>query len=108
MTGCPTLDLECLIAQSDGTSAPTDTPIGAFELWAADVDETAEYYRYFDADVELSNIAPNGDNVVKADARIRGIEKPFVRIAYTRTSGGGGNSRLTLRAKGLGIMDHYA
>lgn len=87
------LSIQCIIDDGAG-GAPSDTPAGAWELWCS-VDGTT-YTKVDDADAELANIAPNGNNVVSEWAAITDVPGRYAQVRYVRSSGGGGDTSATL------------
>lgn len=87
------VSIQCDIDNGAG-GAPSDTPAGAFELWASVDGET--YTQVTDADAELANIAPNGNNEVHAWAVLSDVPGRYIQLRYARTSGGGGDTSATL------------
>jgi hypothetical protein len=75
-------------------NAPTDTPVGVFELWAS-ADDT-NYSLVPDAAVKLANIAPNGNNVVSSWAVFENAPGTRIKVRWNNTSGGAGDSRCTM------------
>jgi uncharacterized protein YmfQ (DUF2313 family) len=76
-------------------AAPTDTPVGAWELhvsgdgtnWVKDTE--ASYV------TELAKIAPNGNNIVRAVSKLTNVGTMFGRFRYQRTSGGAVDAKVT-------------
>lgn len=88
------VSIQCKIDDGSG-GAPSDTPVGAWELYSS-VDGI-NYSKVSAADAELAKIAPNGNNVVEAFALLSGVPGTSIKIAYNRTSGGAGNSRVRMQ-----------
>lgn len=76
--------------------APSDAPVGTWELWVASDGRTYGQLATQLATAQLANIASNGNNVVRSFAVFRGVPGTHAKIRYKRTSGGGGNSRAML------------
>jgi hypothetical protein len=72
--------------------APTDSPLGTFRVWASP--EEVERWDIEDAHVALDEASPAGDNAVIREAVVlHGVPGSFVWVDYTRTSGGGTNTK---------------
>jgi hypothetical protein len=86
------LAIQCQIDSGVGTaptgSAPSDTPVGTFQLWAAA--GTADFTRLTSTaiDAELAKLAPNGNNLVNAIAIFKGVPGHSAKIIYVYGSGG--------------------
>jgi hypothetical protein len=86
------LSIQCLIDNGVGTaataSAPSDTPVGTFQLWVAA--GQADYVRLTSTaiDAELAKLAPNGNNLVNAMAVFKGVPGHSAKIVYVYGSGG--------------------
>lgn len=94
------LSLQCLIdTVGDGSgNAPSDTPSGVWELWCSADDATFTQLTGTLVTTELAKIAPNGNNKVAAWAVFDGIPGTAVKVRYNATSGGAGDSRVSLHA----------
>jgi hypothetical protein len=90
------VSIQCIIAQADGSSAPSDTPVGVWELYASSDGVTFTQVTGTTVTTELAKIAPNGNNVVKAFAVFDGVPGSSIKIRYNRTSGGGTNATATM------------
>lgn len=89
------LSAQCIIDNGAG-AAPSDTPIGVWRLYGSVDGETFTEIVSSDITTELALIAPNGNNVVGAWAVFTNVPGRYVKLAYDRTSGGGGNSSCTV------------
>ena len=87
------VSIQCIIDDGAG-GAPSDTPAGVFEAYSSS--DGVTYSKVEAADTELTNIAPNGNNVVNAFAIFEGMPGTSLKIRYNRTSGGAGDSRLKM------------
>lgn len=90
------VSIQCRIDNGAG-AAPTDTPVGVWELWVSN--NGNDYIQFTNALVvaELAKIAPNGNNLVEAWAVFDGMPGTSFKLRYNATSGGAGNSRATVR-----------
>jgi len=89
------VSIQCKIAKADG-SAPTDTPVGVWELWVAADGQNFEQFTNAAIVNELAKIAPNGNNVVKAFAVFDGMPGTSFKVRYNRSSGGGTDATTTV------------
>lgn len=87
------LSLRCTIDNGSG-GPPTDAPVGFWELYAGDGDS---YTLVVAAATELAKIHPTGVKL-SAVAIFEDVPGRLVKVPYLRSSGGGGNSRVTLVA----------
>jgi len=76
--------------------APTDTPVGVWELWCSS--NGTDFYQYAPAELvdQLALIAPNGNNLVDAWAVFSNLPGTAVKVRYNATSGGELGSRAVL------------
>jgi hypothetical protein len=89
------LSVQCIIDNGSG-GAPTDTPLGTWRLYSSVDGVTFTELTSVAVTTELALIAPNGNNVVGAWAVFTHVPGRYVKIAYSRTSGGGGDTSATL------------
>jgi hypothetical protein len=87
--------IQVLIDNGAG-GAPTDTPVGVWELHASGDGKRFTPVAYANLTTELARIAPNGNNLVDAWAIITGLPGCAIKLRYLRTSGGGTNARATV------------
>mgnify|MGYP003290703857 CR=1 FL=1 len=76
--------------------APTDTPLGTIELYASARGQRFTLLSSSALSSELAKLAPAGNAIVDGWAIVTGVPGTAIKLRYKRTSGGGGNSRLTL------------
>lgn len=86
-------DISIFQMHDDGAgSSPTDSPAGQ---WSLEVSPNgAAWYVFAEASSALASLAPSSSASAKSVV-VRGVPGKFARLSYARTSGGGGNSRLT-------------
>ena len=89
------IDIQCVIDNGSG-GAPSDSPVGVWELWCSGDGTTFSPYTTSAIVTELAKIAPNGNNVVSAYAVIPGVPGLYVKLRYNQTSGGGTNAKATV------------
>jgi len=90
------LDIHVSIDNGAGI-APTDTPVGVWELWCSS--NGVDFYLYNPAAVisELALIAPNGNNLVDAWAVFANVPGTAVKVRYNASSGGATSARAILQ-----------
>ena len=89
------VSIYCAIDNGAGI-APTDTPVGVWELWVSA--NGTDFYQITSAAIvaELALIAPNGNNLVSAWAVFANVPGYLAKIRYNATSGGATSARATL------------
>lgn len=85
------LSVQVVIDNGAG-AAPSDTPVGLWTLWASTDGVDFSQLDAAAVTTELAVIAPNGNNVVSECAVFQNCPGRYVKVAYARTSGGGGNT----------------
>lgn len=82
------LSIQCLIDNGTDGVNPSDSPVGAWQLWST-MDGT-NYTRLTSTaiDAELAKIAPNTNTAVNAVATFAGVAGTSCKVIYKRTSGG--------------------
>jgi uncharacterized protein YmfQ (DUF2313 family) len=89
------LSLQTIIDNGAG-AAPTDTPVGVFEVW---ISSDGTDYTHWDPSAtttELARIAPNGNNVVNEVAVLTSVPGQYAKVLYNQTSGGGTDAKVTM------------
>ena len=81
------LNVQCLIDNGAGL-APTDTPVGVWQLWTDYGGGVFTRQTSTAIDAELAKIAPNGNNLVNAAATFPPVPGTNAVLVYVRTSGG--------------------
>jgi len=89
-----------VILEGVGGAALSDALVGTIELWCTSA-EGIEYSQVTGTRVveELAKVAMTGTNArISGWAILDGVPGAFAKLLFRRTSGGGGNSRLSLIA----------
>ncbi len=84
------LSIHAVIDGGSDAAPPTDSPVGAWQLYLAG-DERAPYIRAIAAEtgkLSLADIAPNGNVYVNAFANFTNIPLARCKLIYARSSGG--------------------
>ena len=84
------LSVHCVIDGGSSGVAPSDSPVGAWQLYLAG-DEAAPYIRCKAAEhgrLSLADIAPSGNALVNAFANFAHVPLARCKLIYQRTSGG--------------------
>lgn len=86
-----------VVIDNGSGGVPSDSPLGTWRLWGSN--DGTNWAEFVDAETtaELSNIALIGTGYltgtkVSAFATFVNVPSLYVKLTYTRTSGGGGNS----------------
>lgn len=87
------ISARCTIGDGSG-GPPTDSPVGFWGLYTSD--NGVDYTKVAVADGEVAKINPNGNARVSVHAILDDVPGRFGKFIYDRSSGGGGNSRVTL------------
>lgn len=87
--------IQVLIDNGAG-GAPTDNPVGVWELYSSTDGSRFAPVTGTAVTSELAKIAPNGNNVVNTFAIFDKFPGRFLKLRYNQTSGGTGNSRMTV------------
>jgi hypothetical protein len=90
------LSLQVLVDNGSG-AAPTDAPIGVLEVVCSGGSRFTQLVGTT-VTTELAKVAATGNAKVDAWAVLEGVPGSACKVRYKRTSGGGGNSRLTIDA----------
>jgi hypothetical protein len=94
--------VQCVIDGGSYTTAPADTPVGAWQLWLQG-DESVPYARYTAAETgtnSLAGLAPSGNTLVNAIANFERMPARKGKIVYGRTSGGAAARATLIIGKG--------
>jgi len=91
LTGLVELKYNGFLSAQVVIGANTSTPVGVWKLYASS--NGVDFSEVVNATVtaQLALIAPNGNNAVSAFAVFTDLPGQYVKLAYTRTSGGGGD-----------------
>lgn len=106
LSDCPAINVgpsgilwfQCLIDNGIG-GAPTDAPIGVWELYFAD-SVGGRFSIVTDSEIvaELAKVSAAGNAVVDGWVRFSGLPRGLAKLLYNKTSGGGGDSKATVVA----------
>jgi len=89
-----TLSIQCVIHGAALADAPSNTPVGVFELYTSA--DGVEYSLVSEAITTLPAIAPNGNNRVSAWANFSNTPGVRAKVRYKRTSGGATLANVTM------------
>lgn len=91
------LSVQCIIDNGAG-GAPTDTPVGVWELYCSATSKDADYSPVVieQLTTALARIAPNGNIRISAWVSLRGVPGKFAKFRYKKGSGGATSTRCTL------------
>lgn len=91
------LSISCVIDNGAG-AAPTDTPIGVWELYCAPTSATEGFVPVVveQLTAALGRIAPNGNVRIRGWVILRGVPGKFAKVRYKALSGGASSTRCTL------------
>jgi hypothetical protein len=84
--------LVAVVVDNGSGGAPSDAPIGTLSL---QVQLDGVWSDFADINAALPNVSPNGNVAISRSVIVRGVMGDQARLVYTRTSGGGGNSRMS-------------
>lgn len=83
-----------VLVHNGSMTIPSNSPIGTLSL---DISfDGSVWFPVADAQPDMTSISPAGNTLIRASKTFHGMPGKYIRVSYSRTSGGGGSTSCTV------------